>query len=230
MRILILGGGIFLGRALLDAAQVRGHAVTVFNRGRARQEWPAAVQVIHGDRRSDLGRLAAAGPWDAVIDTCGYCPADVRAHGPRAGRLSALSVRLQHLGLRVARKARPHGGRRARQRRRPRGRRRDHRRDLRPAEGRVRARADAPARRAAGDCPARAHRRAGRPDRTFQLLAVARGGWRRDAGARRAASAPLQFIDVRDLADWMLHLLEHGVRGASTPRARRAPERSAGAT
>ena len=77
MRILIVGGGVFLGRALLDSALRRGHAVGVFNRGRARKQWPAGVQVLTGDRRGDLSALSAAGPWDAVIDTCGYCPADV---------------------------------------------------------------------------------------------------------------------------------------------------------
>ena len=38
MRILIIGGGVFLGRAPLDAALGRGHRVGVFNRGRARQD------------------------------------------------------------------------------------------------------------------------------------------------------------------------------------------------
>ena len=35
MRILVIGGGVFLGAALLESALARGHAVTVFNRGRA---------------------------------------------------------------------------------------------------------------------------------------------------------------------------------------------------
>ena len=76
VRILFIGGGVFLGRALLDAALERGHAPSVLNRGRARQDWPDGVEVFRGDRRGDLGVLAG-GRWDAVIDTCGYCPADV---------------------------------------------------------------------------------------------------------------------------------------------------------
>src|SRR3982751_90103 len=78
MRILVLGGGVFLGAAILDSALARGHAITVFNRGRARSAWPADVQAIVGDRSSDLGQLAGR-RFDAVIDLCGYVPADLRA-------------------------------------------------------------------------------------------------------------------------------------------------------
>lgn len=76
MRILILGGGVFLGAATLVAALARGHTLTVFNRGRSRERWPQGVDALSGDRASDLSALAG-GQWDAVIDTCGYVPADV---------------------------------------------------------------------------------------------------------------------------------------------------------
>ena len=78
MRLLILGGGVFLGAAVLDAARERGHSVTLFNRGRTRSAWPEGVQVCIGERRRDLHRLEP-GRWDAVIDTCGYVPADLQA-------------------------------------------------------------------------------------------------------------------------------------------------------
>ncbi|MEO8805142.1 MAG: NAD-dependent epimerase/dehydratase family protein, partial [Burkholderiaceae bacterium] len=77
MNILILGGGVFLGAATLQAALARGHAVTVFNRGRSRSAWPDGVQVLSGDRSCDLGALQGR-QWDAVVDTCGYVPADVQ--------------------------------------------------------------------------------------------------------------------------------------------------------
>ena len=48
MRILVIGGGVFLGAAIVDSALARGHALTVFNRGRARSDWPARRR---GDRR-----------------------------------------------------------------------------------------------------------------------------------------------------------------------------------
>jgi 2'-hydroxyisoflavone reductase len=77
MKLLILGGGVFLGAAVLDATLARGHAPSVFNRGRARTEWPPGVEVLRGERQSDLARLSPR-RWDAVIDTCGYTPADMR--------------------------------------------------------------------------------------------------------------------------------------------------------
>ena len=80
MRILVIGGGVFLGAALLDSALARGHAVTVFNRGRARSTWPDGVEVVAGDRMHDLARLAGRS-FDAAIDTCGHVPADVRTSG-----------------------------------------------------------------------------------------------------------------------------------------------------
>lgn len=76
MNLLILGGGVFLGQALLSAALAEGHSVTVFNRGLSRQWWPPGVKWIVGDRTEDL-HLLMNGNWDAVIDTCGYRPQDV---------------------------------------------------------------------------------------------------------------------------------------------------------
>jgi len=76
MHLLILGGGVFLGQALLSSALENGHTVTVFNRGQSRQWWPPGVKWIVGDRKEDL-HLLMNGQWDAVIDTCGYRPQDV---------------------------------------------------------------------------------------------------------------------------------------------------------
>ena len=78
MELLLIGGGTFLGASLVDAALSRGHRLTVFNRGRSRSEWPRDVEVVVGDRTSDLG-LVADRHFDAVIDTCGYLPVELRA-------------------------------------------------------------------------------------------------------------------------------------------------------
>lgn len=77
MKILIIGGTKFLGRHLINAAQARGHEVTLFNRGtKYTDDEPVNVEQIHGDRNTDLEKLAGRS-WDAVIDTCGYLPQSV---------------------------------------------------------------------------------------------------------------------------------------------------------
>lgn len=73
MRILILGGTVFLGRALVSAALARGHHVTLFNRGKSNPALFPNVEQLHGDRAEDLGALRGR-RWEAVIDTCGYVP------------------------------------------------------------------------------------------------------------------------------------------------------------
>jgi len=76
MKILILGGTRFLGRHLVTSALERNHEVTLFNRGTYPP--PAGVESIVGDRKNDLTKLAGR-RWDAVFDTCGYLPCTVKA-------------------------------------------------------------------------------------------------------------------------------------------------------
>ena len=82
MKLLILGGTRFVGRHLVTAALVRGHEITLFNRGKHGGMHPSAaltnVETIYGDRNSDLAKLQGR-RWDAVVDTCGYLPRTVRA-------------------------------------------------------------------------------------------------------------------------------------------------------
>ena len=83
MRILIIGGGRFLGRAFAAEALAAGHDVTVFNRGQTSVDLDG-VRVIRGDREKpeDLAGLVASAPeaqdggpgWDTVVDTCGFKP------------------------------------------------------------------------------------------------------------------------------------------------------------
>jgi 2'-hydroxyisoflavone reductase len=75
MRLLVIGGGRFLGRHLVAHALARGDTVTVFNRGRSGAV-PDGVEQRVGNRRADLSALAQ-GQWDAVVDTCGYLPGEV---------------------------------------------------------------------------------------------------------------------------------------------------------
>lgn len=78
MKLLILGGTVFLGRHLVDAALARGHEVTLFNRGQHNPELYPEVEKLRGDRESDLSALAGR-RWVAVIDTSGYVPRVVHA-------------------------------------------------------------------------------------------------------------------------------------------------------
>lgn len=73
MKLLMLGGTVFLGRHLVDAALARGHAVTLFNRGQHNPELYPEVEKLCGDRDGNLTSLEGR-RWDAVIDTCGYVP------------------------------------------------------------------------------------------------------------------------------------------------------------
>lgn len=77
MKLLILGGTIFLGRALVEAAQARGHEVTLFNRGQHNADLFPEVEKLRGNRDGDLEALKGR-QWDAAIDTCGYIPRAVR--------------------------------------------------------------------------------------------------------------------------------------------------------
>jgi 2'-hydroxyisoflavone reductase len=78
MKLLVLGGSRFVGRHIVQAALQAGDEVTVFNRGQSGTGLFADVRQLIGDRRGDLSALAS-GQWDAVIDTCGYLPGEVRA-------------------------------------------------------------------------------------------------------------------------------------------------------
>jgi 2'-hydroxyisoflavone reductase len=76
VNVLIIGGGIFLGRRLVEAAVARAHRVTIFNRGLHNAAIPANIETLKGDRNGDLSMLRGRS-WDAVIDTCGYVPGSV---------------------------------------------------------------------------------------------------------------------------------------------------------
>jgi len=77
VNILILGGTVFLGRHLVDAAQARGHVVTLFNRGQHRPDLYPNIEKLRGDRDGGLNALRGR-QWDAAIDTSGYLHRVVR--------------------------------------------------------------------------------------------------------------------------------------------------------
>jgi 2'-hydroxyisoflavone reductase len=78
VRILVLGGTLFVGRHVVEAALARGHEVTLFNRGRTGPDLFPAVETLRGDRDAgDLDSLRG-GAWDAVVDTSARLPRWVR--------------------------------------------------------------------------------------------------------------------------------------------------------
>jgi nucleoside-diphosphate-sugar epimerase len=77
MNILILGGTVFLGRALVNSALARNHNVTLFNRGIRNPDIFPEVEKLKGDRNGNLESLKGR-TFDAVIDTSGHIPGRVR--------------------------------------------------------------------------------------------------------------------------------------------------------
>jgi 2'-hydroxyisoflavone reductase len=73
MKILVLGGTVFLGRHLVEAALADGHEMTLFNRGQHNHDLFSEAEKLRGDRDGGLSVLEGR-QWDAVIDTCGYVP------------------------------------------------------------------------------------------------------------------------------------------------------------
>lgn len=211
MKLLILGGGVFLGAATLDAAVRRGHRVTVFNRGRSRTAWPAGVDAIEGDRVADLGRLAGR-RWDAVIDTCGYVPSDVRASVQALREsgcylfVSSISAyaKTDHAPLRETDALASAAGIA------PDDRNPEH-------YGPQKAACEAEVTAVFGERAllVRPGLIVGPGDRSGRF---SHWPWRAASGGAMlvpdvADGEPLQFIDVRDLGDWMVRALEQQERG-----------------
>jgi 2'-hydroxyisoflavone reductase len=82
MRLLVLGGTVFLGRHVVAAALDRGDKVTILTRG-LHGGPPEGVEHLRGDRGTELTSLVEGRSWDAVVDTSGY-EAGVVARGARA--------------------------------------------------------------------------------------------------------------------------------------------------
>jgi 2'-hydroxyisoflavone reductase len=209
VRILLLGGPRFLGRALADAALARGHDLTFFNRGTTNPELYPEVVRLHGDRAGDLSAVAG-GKWDAVIDTCGYLPHVVRASAEALADagcycfVSSISVyadfgqpvdeesRVAELGELPADEV------------------------TEESYGALKAQCEDAVRRVFGDRAliVRPGLIAGPHDPTGRFTywphRVARGG---EVLAPGPPNRPLQAVDVRDLGAWIVELRERHVSG-----------------
>jgi 2'-hydroxyisoflavone reductase len=221
MRILFLGGTRFLGRHAVDAALVRGHVVTVFTRGRTPAHRADAVTTLTGDRdptRAPGLDALRAGDWDAVVDTSGYVPRVVGASAAmladRVGRyllVSSISVYAD-------------GGGAGRDESAPVGALDDPATEDVPAHyGPLKAACEGAVRTVFGDAAiiVRPGLIVGPHDATDRFgYWVARFRDPTLLGDRPAAAVvpapaevPLQFIDARDLAAWMIDLLEAKASG-----------------
>jgi 2'-hydroxyisoflavone reductase len=78
LRLLVFGGTGFLGRYVVEAALAAGHEVTLFNRGRTSPELFPDVEKLVGDRYGDLAPLRGRA-WDAAIDVPARSPRQVRS-------------------------------------------------------------------------------------------------------------------------------------------------------
>ncbi len=212
MKLLVLGGTEFVGRAVVEAALERGWEVTAFNRGN--RQPPPDVRSLHGDRTSPEGLAALTADdtrWDAVVDTWTGAPKTVldtaRLLKDRVERYAYISTRSVYTWPWPTL-----GG-------------------LAEEGPLVEGAADADATDYAAD------KRGGElavldafgPDRALLVRAglilgpyenvgrlpywlnrIARGGEVLAPGPR---DMPIQYIDARDLAAWLLSALDKGLNG-----------------
>ena len=200
MRLLVLGGTVFLGRHVAAEALRRGHEVTLFHRGRHGAElFPEAEHVL-GARGGDLAALRGRA-WDAAIDTSGYQPADV-------ARSSALE--LGHLVFVSTCNVYPAWPAEAVDEDSPVWTEGDDYGPLKAACERA-----AEAARPGGVASVRAGLICGPHDNIFRVpwwvQRVAAGG---DIVAPGDPDRTVQLVDARDLAAWMVDLAERRVAGA----------------
>lgn len=211
MNILMIGGTRFLGRAIVESALERGHDITLFNRGQSNADLFPQLEHLQGDRDKDLSALKGR-KWDVAIDTCGYIPRHVRM------TTELLADAVEHYSfissISVYKKFEPGVAEDG-----PLGTIEDE--SVEQVTGETYGPLKVLCEKAAdASMPGRVHNvRAGlivgRYDLTDRFsywpLRVARGG---DLVAPVSPDYQVQFIDVRDIADFTLHMAEKRRAGA----------------
>lgn len=203
MKILVMGGTVFLGRHIVEAAVKRGHRVTLFNRGLHDPELFPDQEKLVGDRNTDLNALNGR-YFDAVIDPSAYTPEHIETllrslESPpeRYVFVSSISVYqavppglLYDETTERTKDDAGYGGLKARAE--------DMLNNMMPGRAAI----------------VRPGLIAGPFDPTERFTYWIR---RMDAGGQVLAPGrperPVQFIDARDLAEWTVHLAESDVQG-----------------
>jgi 2'-hydroxyisoflavone reductase len=220
VKVLLIGGPKFLGHALIEAALARGHELTTFNRGQTNPGLFPEVEKLHGDRDGGLAPLEGR-TWDAVLDTSGYVPRHVRDSARLLARAADRYVFVSSISYYADYREPRHEGDPPEQLG-----------DL-PADrlledysnyGALKALCEQEVERAFGERAilVRPGLIVGPNDPTDRFTywprRVERGG-----PILAPPDQPVQMIDVRDLADWIVRLVEEGRSGAfnatSPPRA-----------
>jgi 2'-hydroxyisoflavone reductase len=208
MKLLVLGGTAFVGRAVVDQARTRGHDITVLNRGH--HPAPPGVTALTGDRSSPDGLTAlTGGTWDAVIDTWSGRPTAVRdaaraltGHAGHYTYVSSRSVYVDGTPLHTEEAevvdASPDSDDDT-----------DYARAKRGAELAAEQNFAGTVLHARAGLILGPHENIGRLP--WWLNRLARGGPTLAPGPH---NLPLQYIDARDLADWLLDTAEQARTGA----------------
>jgi nucleoside-diphosphate-sugar epimerase len=218
MRLLILGGTGLIGPHQVRYALARGHQVTIFNRGREKENWPGSVEELLGDRNGNLKTLEGR-DWDVCIDNPTTLPVWVR---------DAAQVLKGHIGQYIfistisayAANDQPADETAALAL---------YKGDDPMAEtieslnanprlyGPLKARSETEARAQYGEAATTIIRPSlivGPPDGTDRFtywpVRLARGG---EILAPGDGGDPVQFIDARDLAEWTIRMAEHRTTG-----------------
>ena len=210
MRLLVLGGTHHVGRAVVEAALARGDQVTTLNRGQTGADVPGA-QVRRADRTDEVQLRSALGDdtWDAVIDTWSQAPRVVRDSA------SVLSGRAGHYGYVSSRSVYawpiPAGG--------------DESAPVTSGDPASDESDDYAAAKRGGELAVLENfagpsvlARAGLILGPYELVGrmpwwlrrIERGG---DVLAPGPRDMPIQYIDCRDLAAWLLHAADKGISG-----------------
>ena len=216
LRILVLGGTGFIGPHLVRHAVSRGHEVTIFTRGRRQAELPSEVIRLIGDRNGQLGALEGK-QWDAVIDDSATNPDWVKLSTELLKDAvsqylftSSTGVYYPYLRRGLDESVAPRIDA-------------DDPNDGSASYGTRKARCERQTQQVFGDraIVVRPTYIVGPGDTTDRFpywpVRLARGG---EVLAPGRPDDPVQIIDVRDLAEWMVRLLENkrgGVYNASGP-------------